>query len=141
MRRFLAVALTASFVVPATAIAAGVTGTFTGKTSQGKHVRLVVSHGVIKRGSKIPYVMSCQHGTLSGTLEPYGRVRQHQFAVSIHDTESLGHGYRARHRSSLKITFGGRHALGTVSEHATVLKASGAMFERCSASVSFAAGH
>jgi hypothetical protein len=119
-------------------MAAGVTGTFSGKTSEGKRVRLIVSHGVIQHGSKIPYVMLCQHGTLSGTLEPYGRVRRGHFAVSIHGTESLGHGYRARHRASLKITFGSGHMLGLVKEQATVLKSSGAVFEHCYATVGFA---
>lgn len=139
MRRFLAVGLAVSAGIPATALAAGVTGTFRGRTSESKSVRVILKNGVIKSGSKIPYVMLCQHGTLSGTIEPYGRVRRHHFDVTMNGTEALGHGWRARHRSRLKITFGGRGLLGSVHEQATVLKAGGKVFEHCFATIEFGA--
>ncbi len=139
MRRFVVGALVAAVVVPATALAAGVTGTFSGRTSQGEHVKLIVKRGDIKRGSKIPYAMTCQHGTLGGTMEPYGPIRHHRFAVSIHNTETVGHGYKARHRSSLKISIGTRHASGSIIEQATVVNSKGAVVDHCSAAVLFTA--
>lgn len=139
MRRFVVGALVALAVVPAAALAAGVTGTFTGKTTQGKHLRLIVKRGVIKRGSKIPYALRCQHGTLGGTMEPYGPIRHHSFAVTIHNIESVGNGFKARHSSSLRMTIGSRHASGAIIEHATVVNSKGAVVDHCSASILFTA--
>jgi hypothetical protein len=139
MRRFVIGALVAAAVVPATAFAAGVTGTFNGKTSQGKHVRLIVKRGAIKRGSKIPYSMTCRHGTLGGTMEPYGPIRHHHFAVSTRNTESVGGGYKARDRSSLKITVGSRRAHGSFGAQATVLNPKGHVVDHCAVLLTFTA--
>lgn len=137
MRRFVMGALVAAVVVPATALAAGVTGTFTGKTSQGKHVRLIIKHGAIKRGSKIPYALTCRHGKLGGTMEPYGPIRHSHFAVTTRDTESVGNGYKARSRSTLKITVGRRHAHGGFGASATVLNRKGRVVDHCAVLLTF----
>lgn len=137
MRRFVIGALAAAVVVPATALAVGVTGTFTGKTTQGKHVRLIVKNGAIKRGSKIPYTLTCRHGTLGGTMEPYGPIRHSRFAVTTRDTESVGSGYRARNRSTLSITVGRRRAHGGFGANATVLNRKGRVVDHCAALLTF----
>jgi hypothetical protein len=139
MRRLLAGVVVAAIVVPATALAAGVTGTFTGKSTQGKRVRLIVNHGSIKRGSKIPYTLTCQRGTLTKTLEPYGPIRHQRFSVTIHTTESVGGGYKAHVRSLLKITVGSRRASGAIEELATVVNSKGSVVDHCGAGILFTA--
>lgn len=139
MRRSLVAVLLVCLAVPTAAVAAGLSGTFVGKTAQKKHLKLVVKRGVIKRGSQIPYAMHCHHGRLGGTMEPLGPIRHGQYAVRLHNTESVGNGYKARHRSSLSITFSGHRARGKLTEHATVVTATGAVVDRCSASVTFTA--
>jgi hypothetical protein len=139
VRRFVVGGLIATVLVGGTALAAGVTGTFTGKTSQGKHVRLIVKRGAIKRGSRIPYALTCKHGTLGGTMVIYGPIRHDRFAVTTRDTESVGNGYRARNRSSLKITVGSRHAHGEFGALATVLNRKGRVVDHCAALLTFTA--
>jgi hypothetical protein len=140
VRRIVVGGVIATVVVSGTALAAGVTGTFTGKTTQGKHVRLIVKQGAIKRGSKLPYALSCKHGgTLGGTMVIYGPIRHHRFAVTTRDTESVGNGYRARSSSSLKIVVGSRHAHGAFGAFATVLNRKGRVVDHCAALLTFTA--
>jgi len=131
VRRFVVGGLIAMVVVSGAALAAGVTGTFSGRTTQGRHVSLIVKRGAIKRGSRIPYALKCKHGTLGGTMEPYGPIRHHRFAVTTRSTQSVGNGYRARNRSSLKITVGSRHAHGAFGGRATVLTRKGRVVDHC----------
>jgi hypothetical protein len=137
VRRLVVSGLIATVVVSGTALAAGVTGTFTGRTSQGRQVRLIVKRGAIERGSRIPYALRCKHGTLGGTMEPYGPIRHSRFAVTTRDTESVGNGYKARNRATLKITVGSRHAHGGFGASATVLNRKGRVVDHCAVLLTF----
>jgi hypothetical protein len=55
-----------SVIVPSAALAATVSGTFKGPTSQGKIVVIHVVHGVVTRPSKLTSSMPRRHGTSAG---------------------------------------------------------------------------
>jgi hypothetical protein len=139
MGRLVVGALVAAVIVPAPVLAAGVTATFTGRSSQGKSLRLVVKRGAIKRGSRIPYTLTCHHGRLGGTLEPYGPIRHTRFSVTIHNAESVGGGYRADVRALLKIRIGSRRVSGAIEGLATVMNSKRTVVDQCGAAILFTA--
>jgi hypothetical protein len=93
MRR-LAIAVFIFVLVPATAAAASnVNGSFSGKTSQGKHFAFRIANGRVTGGT-LSWTASCQNPlvTMSGTTAFVGHMYRHNY--SVHDTYTVRIGYQ-----------------------------------------------
>jgi hypothetical protein len=132
-------AVIASGLIPATALAGGVSGAFKGTTSQGKRVVIKVSHGVVEHGSKIPFSLKCHHGAFSALQNPSGKLRRGRFSTHSPVNAAVGGGLRAMGQENVRFVVRTRVVTGTFSENDRIVTGSGTIVDRCSASLTFKA--
>jgi hypothetical protein len=134
MRRLLIAISTFALLPVAAASAAGaVSGTFTGKSSQGEHVSFKIVDGNI-RSSSFAWSASCaQPGvSFSGSTAFGGRLTGNGYYV--HDTRvgPVQGGYRAKRTETVRFTVTGQVLKGTFKLSAIVYGASGKEQTTCS---------
>lgn len=136
MRAFKIAALSL-LLVPGAAAAAGVsglTGTFTGKTSQGRPVVIRLLDGKVTAPSRILWSAPCGSLALSGTARLSG-------LLNANGTFSPppAHGVAGKDGTKVKLTttarfkVTGRVARGTFTTAASAYSSSGALIRRCGA--------
>jgi hypothetical protein len=138
-RRILCLAVLVAALVPATALAATVAGTYKGKTSQGKRVVVKVSHGAVVRGSMFSVAVHCHHGSLTASPRPRGRIRRGRLSSHGTFTDPAGQGVRVKGSFSLRFAVHGRVITGSFAEHDQVVGATGTVLDHCSVKITFRA--
>lgn len=139
-RRVLSLAVVISALIPATALAATASGTFRGKTSQGKRLVIRVSHGRFARGSAIPFSLHCENGALSGRHFPTGKLRRGRLSRHVKINSSAGSGIVVHGRGVERFVVRGKVMTGSYSERDTVVRSSNhAVLDHCSVALTFRA--
>lgn len=117
--------------VAAVALAATITGTYRGATSQHKIVVLHVANDVVRSSSKISWSASCVHHVLIGSTSLSGPLRAGRFYAHDAYRVSLGAGGYVIETATARFSVGRHRAAGTFRLTAKVYAAGGRQVDRC----------
>lgn len=134
--RTLKIATLTVLLVPSAAAAAvgtnGLSGTFKGKTSQGRPVLIRLGQGAVRAPSSLSWSAPCGQLTLSGTARLAGHLNADgSFSPRPAHTVVSSGGTKLKVTTRVRFKVAGRVVRGTFTAAADAYSSSGAQVQRC----------